>query len=141
MKLKKLWISFTIILITLVAYAAGECGLTKECIFSDAFEPLVFSLYGPIFLFSLISIPVAVLMPFISERTFSSWKTFALIWIPISVITILLSKTHVGGGLFSFNFYQLDKESAAKIFAFIFTLVSLIIFFVGAFANKKQRTK
>lgn len=141
MKLKRLWISCTIIFLTLIALAAGECGLTEECVFSGVLEPLVFSFYGPIFLFSLMSIPIAILIPFVSERTFSRWKSFALVWIPISIITIMLSQTHVGEGIFSFNPYQFDKEAAAKVSAFIFTVVSLIIFFVGAFANKKQRTK
>lgn len=70
---------------------------------------------------------VSILLFFVREEVFNSWKTFAYWWIPLSVLLILAAPSQ-GGGLIS-----IDRELVTWWMAGLFFLLSLLIIAVKSY--------
>lgn len=79
-----------------------------------------------LFGFSISLFLVSILLLFFSETIFNSWKKFAQIYIPISIILVLLAPNFVNTGMGVVG-YGFDKETTTWWLSGIFFVVSLII--------------
>lgn len=93
-------------------YCGGVYGRCVEMLhlFSLVFFPIL-----PLFLFSLITY-------FMREEIFQAWWRFARVWVPASMVAILLAPAYASDWMF-----PIDKGRVAFFFSVVFVIVSLIL--------------
>lgn len=121
------------ILIALVTYLAGSCGVTQACAWRTIFDKGAVGLFEPLFLYSLCTIPLGIVLSFIKVERFWSWLHFARWWLPFSVILIFLTPVTDNTWM---PLYSLNRESVTWITSGIFVLVSLIILVTSKSAKR-----
>jgi cytochrome bd-type quinol oxidase subunit 2 len=91
---------------------------TDVCLRYDELSVFLILFSAPVFLLSLILL-------FLREEIFRSWKHFAYWWLPISAFFIMLAPSTDRG---SFDFGMgFDREAVTWFFAVLFFLISLIL--------------
>lgn len=82
-----------------------------------------FGVIKPLYLFSLVTLPLAVLLVFVSSSIFKSWLKFAVWWIPLSVLIIAFaSSTRGGSGIEILSF---TTEDAVFMMSSLFVMLSV----------------
>ena len=82
-------------------------------------------IFIPLFFFSLITYKMPTVV-------FSAWSNFALTWISISILLIVISPSS------SAPFQIIDKEFVAIVLSLLFTVISLILIAYKSFALRKK---
>jgi len=82
--------------------------------FSESLAMLFFPIL-PLFFFSLVTY-------FMREEIFQSWWRFARVWVPLSMIAILLAPAYASDWMF-----PIDKGRIAFFTAVVFVIISLIL--------------
>lgn len=90
------------------------CNSQLECTQSLADYMRVFSIILPFFLFSLITYKMR-------EEVFRSWFRFARVYIPASMLLILLAPSYSSNWMFPY-----DKGRAAFLFSSLFIIISTV---------------
>ena len=80
----------------------------------------------PLFLFSLITYKM-------QDSVFQAWWRFARIWIPISMLAILVSPSNTHNWMF-----PIEKGTVAFFSAVLFVVISLILIITWQFKGKKR---
>ncbi|NLC31443.1 MAG: hypothetical protein GX765_05340 [Candidatus Moranbacteria bacterium] len=80
----------------------------------------------PLFLFSLITYKM-------QDNVFQAWWRFARIWIPISMLAILVSPSNTHNWMF-----PIEKGTVAFFSAVLFAVISLILIITWQFKEKKR---
>ena len=89
-----------------------------------------------LFWFSIPLLIVLILLLFFRESVFQSWKKFALIYIPISIILVFLAPEYADSGFGGVR-YALDKERATWLLGGIFLITSIFIIIRKHFKTKE----
>lgn len=89
------------------------------------------SFTNPLYSFALYSLPLAVILVFISRQTFISWIKLAVWAIPLAVLFIA-SQPVVA------SFLSTDRDDASRLAAIIFTILSLILIVWKRFKSDKS---
>lgn len=118
-------------IISAILLGINQVGVYKMC--SNMFEctellsksVLILFPIIPLFLFSLITYKMR-------EEIFQSWWRFARIWIPISMVTILLAPSYTHNWMF-----PITKGSVAFFLSGIFIVVSLVKIVLEWMKSKK----
>ena len=96
----------------------ADCGQRLHAFFV-LFQPIL-----PLFLFSLLTYRLP-------ERYFRAWSRFALVWIPLSMILVVLAPEYISGGLFIQIGPVFTKSyvsnTSSQLFALISTLILLVV--------------
>jgi hypothetical protein len=117
----------------LVGYLSMRCGITSSCPFAVSFSDLAFSLFKPLWIFSLFSIPVGVVLTFARRDALKTWFYFTAWWIPLSVVFVAMTvDSHSWMPLFDFG-----KSEAAILMSSLFTIISLGIIGWKQFRSRK----
>lgn len=119
-----------------LGYFTGWCGVYSSCPFWVYFYDYVFTIFEPIYLFSLFSIPAVLLLPIVKERVFKTWLRFATVWIILSVIVIADTPTSINAWWSMFDFV---REDAAKLMGILFSALSLFLLAWQTYMPKKIR--
>lgn len=80
----------------------------------------------PLFIFSLVTYKMR-------EKVFQAWWNFARIWIPISMLAILLSPSSTHNWMF-----PIEKGSVVFFSSILFILVSVILIIIWQIKEKKN---
>ncbi len=91
-----------------------------------------------LFWFAISLLIVLVVLLFFSEQIFQSWKKFAQIFIPISIILVILAPEHANKGFDGIG-YGLDKEQTTWWLSGIFLVMSLVVIVYNNLKLKKQK--
>lgn len=119
-----------------LGYLSGKCGVSSSCLPSIYLHDYVFTVFKPLWVFSLFSILAVLLLPIIKTRVFDTWFRFATAWIALSIIVIASTPTYSHSW---FPIYEFVREDAAKLMGILFSGISL---FIVAFQSYKfRRTK
>lgn len=90
----------------------------------------------PMFLISISIILILSILFFISENFYHSWKRFALIFLPLGIISILLAPSLSRDPLFNF-----DKQFFTLATSGLFFIISLLIIFYQWFKLHRVKEK
>lgn len=124
MRLKQFLPLVLFCLAILVGYFGGWCGVYNSCPFWTYFYDYVFTVFKPLWVFSLFSIPAVLLLPIVKKIVFDTWLRFATVWIILSVILIASTATSSQSW---FPIYEFIRVDAAKLMGILFSGISLII--------------
>jgi len=98
----------------------GICSDDQNCIDSKF---LIFNIAHPLVIGLIPLIPILVILFFFSREVFSTWKKFAIVLIPISIILITITPVYCDAPL---NLC-LDKKLSTWLYSIGFSILSLII--------------
>lgn len=112
-----LLISLVFVIIFLVSIFSQEIGLCSSLTFCsehfDVIAEVIFPIL-PLFLFSLITYKMR-------EEVFQLWFRFARVYIPASMLLILLAPSYSSNWMFPY-----DKGIAAFLFSSLFIIISIV---------------
>lgn len=121
---KNIWVLVLTIVLGHGSYLLGRCGVIETCEKYKIFGKYSFSLFEPILLYSIAVTPLALILLFVGETSFSRWFRFATWWIPLSVVLIAFSQTDSHSWMPLFP--DATKENVAWLMGSLFTVISLI---------------
>lgn len=131
---KKLNLIVGLSLILLVSsFLAGKCGVESSCSMYKLFAPFSFSLFEPIYIYSLISLPGILLAYFVKPAHYKLWARFSFGWILISLFIILITPVTTNTWI---PLYAPNKEMVTWLMAGLYTLISLIVLAWSRFSKK-----
>lgn len=117
-------------------YLSGKCGINGLCAFSMYFHDYVFSIFEPLYIFSVFAIPAVILLPVVRKRVFSAWLRFAAVWMIISIIVIgSTPEADIGW----FTMLSFVREDAARLMGILFSGLSLFVLAWHTYMPKKIR--
>jgi len=116
----------SLLIVAIIYHAASVefngCGIGADCwhrlVTSVSFAP--YFVPGLALLFSLIP------LLFTSERAYRTWRSFAIIAVPVMALVIYLAPAHAPGDYITIGF---DREIAALFTSALFVLISWAITF------------
>ncbi len=111
----------------LLSYRYGNYALCQNddsCAHVLHYLYVLFSPVTWLFIFSLLTYRLP-------ERYFRAWSRFALVWIPLSMILVVLAPEYISGGLFIQIGPVFTKSyvsnTSSQLFALISTLILLVV--------------
>lgn len=122
MKIKQAIPLSVVVFFILFRYFALWCTNAGEFCYGSWLDNVYFYLIEPPDLFSLVTLPLAVVLCFVSASIFKSWFKFAVWWIPLSVLVITLAPESSGS---LFSLYSFEKIDAAWMMSSFFVMVSV----------------
>lgn len=120
----------------LFGYFAMLCGVNAQCELANLLNDYSFTVFKPLWVFSLFSIPAVLLLPIVKERVFKTWLRFAAVWIILSVIVIADTPISINAWWSMFDFV---REDAAKLMGILFSALSLFLLAWQTYMPKKIR--
>lgn len=109
-----------------------------ECVFNPSLES---SFSGPLYVYTLRLIPVALFAIFIPRFVFNFWLKFSLVWLGVSILVISYFDVHAASGMF-LTLFSYDRMDAAKFMANAFVVVSAVMMlcvYTGLIGNGRER--
>ncbi len=102
----------------------------------DCINFWTFSLGHPIVLGLIPLIPILIILQFFRMEVFKTWGKFALVLIPIIIITIIMTPVQCNAPLG----LCFDKKSITRFLSMDFAILSLIIIFTKSFLiHRKEK--
>lgn len=132
MSLKQAFPLFIVLLALGIGYFGAECGLASECFASHFLKSQVFTVYKPVWIFSLYSLPAVGFLPFIRSNIFKTWLKFSLIWVGVSILFIVTTPESMTNGLY-ISWYA--KFYVAQSMGVLFSAATLILIPVAYLAQ------
>ena len=123
--------------------AIGFRYLSNWCIdFSSCYgtwvSHVVLSFTKPLYFFALYSLPLAIILIFVSRTIFNSWLKFAVWFVPLLVLYMASVPTNwTGMGIDLFPFY---RDDAARWAAGYLTVASLVLIIWKYFKAHRANT-
>lgn len=131
------WIPLFAISIGLVTgYFSMLCGVDSKCQLAGLFNNYSFSIFKPLWVFCLFSIPAVLLLPIVRKRVFKAWVRFATIWIILSVVVIAYTPTSTNAWFSAMSFV---REDTARVMGILFSGLSLFILAWQTYMPKEVR--
>ncbi len=91
----------------------------------------------PIWIFSGVVAVISFILLFLKKQIFTAWKKFAIYFIAISAIWIIIAPEGCGGGFGGFGGCVFDKETTAMFTAGLFFIISLFIIAIKSWRLRK----
>ncbi|MEK7100611.1 MAG: hypothetical protein AAB921_00760 [Patescibacteria group bacterium] len=118
----------------LFGYLGMRCGINSSCPVAALLSDFAFSLFKPLWIFSLFSLPIGVALLFAKQKVFKTWLHFAFWWLPLSVIVIYILSS---GGRGMMPLYSYSQGGVAIVMGSLFTIISLGVIGWKQFGSKK----
>jgi len=83
-------------------------------------DHIYFYFTQPLYFFALYSLPLVVILIFVSRQVFSSWLRLAAWALPLAFLFIATQPVVA-------SFLSTDRDDAARLAAILFTVISLIL--------------
>lgn len=112
------------ILLSVLGYVLGYCGVELSCPLYDALAPFSFSVFEPLFLFGLCSIPATLVLLFAKDSVMHRWLSFARWYVPLCGVLLIFVPTHNNSYL---PLYSLTKDGVAFAAGIFFLGATLFI--------------
>jgi len=87
-------------------------------------------------MFSVVLFFLSLILLFLREEIFKSWKTFAIWWIPLSALFILSAPSSGGGSIGIGG--GIDREIVTWWFAGLFLIISLVLIIYKSIALRRK---
>ena len=136
MRLKQLLPLIFFCLAIPLGYFSGWCGVYSSCPLWSYFYGYAFTVFKPLWVFSLFSIPAVILLPIVKERVFKTWARFSFVWILLSFLIIAWTSEPSSSW---FQIIRFDGGSAAQIMGILFSALSLFLIAWQSYMPKKVR--
>ncbi|MBP9832195.1 MAG: hypothetical protein KBC74_01525 [Candidatus Pacebacteria bacterium] len=121
MKIKQFIPLFLILFGIVLDYVAHWCVDSLDTCYGSLVHQS-FDLLIPVYLFSVVVLPLAFFLIFVSSSIFNSWFKFARWWIPLSVLVILAASQPGSAMMPIYSFIQKD---AVFLMSSLFVMVSV----------------
>lgn len=108
---------------------------TNTCAFSQELNYVFLSFIKPIYLFSLVFLPIGIIMLFIRKDVLLSWFRLARWWVPLSALVIIITPSTSGTWM---PIYFIGKTYATLLLAGSFTLISLALITWKSFSLRSR---
>jgi len=111
-------------------YGIPRCFATN--LFHSMFDPFIY----PLFLYSVTTLPLAIVLLFIGKTAFRSWLRLAMWWLPLSVIVIAITPTSSNAWM---PLYFVGKDATSLIMAGLFSILSIFLILSKQFNHSKKQ--
>ncbi|HQU07811.1 MAG: hypothetical protein B7X04_01015 [Parcubacteria group bacterium 21-54-25] len=119
-------------------YFSRWCTETVPVCYGSWIDHIYFYFTQPLYFFALYSLPLAIILIFVSRPIFNSWLKLAAWMIPLGVIyTAMTPVNFTGIGIDLFPFY---RDDAARLSAEALTTVSLVLIIWKYFKARHSST-
>ncbi len=119
-----------------LAQAFARNCISVVCSMKALLVPFAFTVFTPLYWFSLISLFPLLILIFVPKNVFRTWLRFAIPWVILSAILIAITPTYNGG---LFPIYSFVTEDMAKLTGGIFAVVTLILIAWKSWAVRKGK--
>lgn len=119
-----------------LGYFSSWCGVYSSCPFWSYFYDYAFTVFKPLWVFSLFSVPAVILIPIVKERVFKTWARFAFVWVLLSFLVIAWASEPSSSW---FQIIRFGGEDAARIMGILFSGLSLFLLAWQTYMPKKVR--
>ncbi len=101
-------------------YFSRWCTETIPSCYGSWMDHIYFYFTQPLYFFALYSLPLVVILIFVSRQVFSSWLRLAAWALPLAFLFIATQPVVA-------SFLSTDRDDAARLAAILFTVISLIL--------------
>lgn len=130
--MKKRIYLLSIIVVMLIFLYFGPCHFSlNKCLWGNSIM-----IYRTLFHILLSLMSTSIFTFFISDNIFKKWLRFSLIWFIIDAIFVLLAPT-----VSPYFYGGPDKESVSVWMGVLFVIISIIMFIVLTYKEKKDHKK
>lgn len=141
--MKKRIIQFIPLTLALLAVAFGY--FSQWCIAPDRFcygtplEANFLSIISPLYVFALFSLPICILVGFVSRSVFNSWLKLLAPMLLVAFLYVVSTPTNwTGIGLDMFPFF---RDDAARVSSEALTLISISLIIWKYFSSRQKHVK
>lgn len=118
-----------------LGYYASWCGVYPECPLSSTLHGLSFTLFKPLWVFSLYAIAGTLFLPFVREQAFKLWSRFAVLWVVLSVLAVLWAPETMNTWL---PLVSYTKADVARWMGSLFSIISIVLIIIGSLVPTKR---
>lgn len=125
-------IPFSVFLVTYVfGIYAARCGVSDVCLGATDARELVFTVFKPLWVFSLYAMAGALFLPFVREKIFKIWIRFAIPFLALTVFLIATAPEAMNSWFYVFRY---AKSDIALYMGGAFTAITLILLPIASLA-------
>lgn len=135
MKIRQAIPLFLVLLGISLSYIAHWCVYSIGTCYGSLVQQS-FDLLTPIYLFSLVTLPLTVVLFFVPSSVFKSWLKFAVWWVPLSV-PVIVAASEPGSAMMPI--YSFIQKDAVFLMSSLFVMVSVGMIvgkLIAVFLNK-----
>lgn len=128
----KQFVPFAVLLTAYVSgYYAARCGVNTLCPASSILNEYVFTVFKPLWLFSLFGLAGTAFLPFVSKKVFSVWVKFAAFWIALTIFLVATAPEAMNAWFYIFD---TTKSSTAEFMGAAFSVITFALLPITALA-------
>ncbi|MFA5877241.1 MAG: hypothetical protein WC880_02670 [Candidatus Paceibacterota bacterium] len=121
MKIKQIIPFFLVLLGISLEYVAYWCVYSVGVCYGSLVHQS-FDFIKPLYIFSLAILPITLVLCFVSSLIFKSWLKFAMWWVPLSILVIVVTPVTNNSWM---PLYSFVKEDVAWFMGGVFVVISL----------------
>ncbi|HFC11118.1 MAG TPA: hypothetical protein ENJ75_02975 [Candidatus Kaiserbacteria bacterium] len=137
-------VQFIPVLGTLLAigflYFSRWCTETISSCYGSWMDHIYFYFTQPSYFFALYSLPLAIVLIFVSRAVFKSWLKLAVWLLPLAFISVALTNTTSSQGL-GMDLFPYTRDDAARQMAEIVTVISFLLIAWKYFKAHRANTR
>lgn len=136
--LKKILPLTLLIVAVPVGYYASRCGVTPECPLAYQLHEYSFSIFKPLWVFSLYSIAGVLFLPFVKERVFKIWFRFTKVWVVATILLVVWAPETMNSW---FPLISHTKSDVAYWMGAAFSFISICIILITSLIPYQKPSK
>ncbi len=121
-----------------LGYYASRCGVTPSCSLVYILHDFSFTVFKPLWVFSLYALAGTILVPFFSRHVFKIWLRFAVIWIVLTILLVAWAPETMNAWFYVISH---TKSDVARWMGMAFTTISIPLLGITALALYKPSKK
>lgn len=113
-------------------YFSLWCIFTTKICYGTTISHISLTIAQPLYFFSLFSLPIAIILIFVSRNIFNSWLKLAAWMVPLLLVFIAtqpVNATHI---------LSTNRDDAARLAGGVFAAASLILIIWKSFAARRE---
>jgi len=128
----KQFVPFVVLLLAYIAgYYAAKCGVSNLCPASAQLNEFVFTVFKPLWVFSLYAMAGPIFLPFVSKKVFRVWLKFAILWLALTIFLVATAPEAMNSWFYMIRY---AKSDTAEFMGGAFTLITLTLLPITALA-------
>lgn len=128
----KQFVPFIVFLVAyVVGYYAARCGVNDLCPGSAQLNQYVFTIFKPLWVFSLFALGGAIFLPFVTNKVFGVWLKFAVLWLALTIFLVATAPEAMNAWFYIFD---TTKSSTAEFMGGAFTLITVALLPIATLA-------
>ena len=121
-----------------LGYYASRCGVFTDCPLHPFFDGLSFTIFKPLWVFSLYGLIGTAFLPFVRKRVFKIWSRFACIWFLFTLFSVWVAPLEMNSWFYVISYV---KEDVAYWMGTAFSFISICIILITSFIPYQKPRK